>query len=520
MKEFLEFKAALSSDDAGTITGLAWVFDKADRVGDVIERKSFNLSGKLPLLFGHDQNQPIGVWDSVVESDKGLEVKGRLLINDVQRAREVHALIKENALSGLSIGFVTHKSTVRKGGGRTITALDLLEISVVSVPAHPDARIISAKADDATTKELNSMETEEEKALRLKHEAELAALEVKMDAKFETKLAKIEAKLNRPAIITDVKASDELEAKAFMNFARRGVERMDPVEVKALTVAVDATAGFLAPESFQQELIKLLVQFSPIRQYAKVIQVGAAEIKYPRRLTSTAATWTGEIVARTGSEPSYEQLTMTPHELATFTDVSNALLEDNIYNLQSELASDFAENFGVSEGLAFVSGDGTGKPKGLLFAGSITNEIKTGVAADFPASNPADKVIDLFHKLPGVHAQNAVWLMNRTTLGVVRKWKDSTGNYLLINPITAGAPNTILGRPVVEAVDMPDIGAGTNPIVFGDLMGYRIVDRVNLSILRDPYTLATVGQVRFHARKRVGGDVTHPDRFARLKCAV
>jgi HK97 family phage major capsid protein/HK97 family phage prohead protease len=513
MKEFLEFKAALSSDDAGTITGLAWVFDKADRVGDVIERKSFNLSGKLPLLFGHDQNQPIGVWDSIVETDKGLEVKGRLLINDVQRAKEVHALIKEDALSGLSIGFVTQKSTVRKGGGRTITALDLLEISVVSVPAHPDARIISAKADDA------KKETQMEDDVK-EREAELAALEVKMDAKFEAKLAKIEAKLNRPAIITEPKASDDLEAKAFMNFARKGVERMDPLEVKELTVAVDASAGFLAPESFQQELIKLLVQFSPIRQYAKVIQVGAAEIKYPRRLTSPSGTWTGEVVARTGSEPSYEQLTMTPHELATFTDVSNALLEDNIYNLQSELASEFAESFGVSEGLAFVSGNGTGKPKGLLATGVITNEIKTGVAADFPASNPADKVIDLFHKLPGVHAQNAVWLMNRNTLGVVRKWKDSTGNYLLISPITAGAPNTILGRPVVEAVDMPDIGAGTNPILFGDMQGYRIIDRVNLSILRDPYTLATVGQVRFHARKRVGGDVTHPDRFARLKCAV
>jgi HK97 family phage major capsid protein len=216
----------------------------------------------------------------------------------------------------------------------------------------------------------------------------------------------------------------------------------------------------------------------------------------------------------------FDQLTMTPHELATFTDVSNALLEDNAYGLEGELLSDFAESFGRTEGLAFVKGDGIGKPKGIMLASNPIAEIKTGVAANFPASNPADILIAMFHKIAQTYAQNAVWMMNRNTLAVVRTWKDSTGNYLVLNPLTQGAPSTLLGRPVVEMPDMDSIGAGACPILFGDMSGYRIVDRIGLSTLRDPYTIAGKGQVRFHARKRVGADLTHPDRFCRLRMAV
>jgi HK97 family phage major capsid protein/HK97 family phage prohead protease len=511
--EKFEIKAALQSSDTGEITGMAWLWDKADSVGDVIERKAINSVGTIPLLFGHDQNQPIGVWDSITETDTGLEVKGRLLINDVVRAREVHALIREKAITGLSIGFITTKSTARKNGGRTITALDLKEISCVAIPCHPDARIISAKADDATTQEVKTME------LALKERAEeLTALETKMSANLEAQLAKLEAKMNRPAPKADNDNGPSLESKAFANYARFGEHRMDPVEAKALTVGVNASAGYLAPPSFESELLKSLVMFSPIRSYAKVVRLGSVSAIFPRRIGTTAATWVAETAARTASQPTYEQLTIAPFELSTYVDVSNQLLEDNAYNLEGELASDLGEAFGVAEGAAFIAGSGVGQPKGLLT--SIANELKTGVAADFPATNPADKIIDLFHKLPSVHAQNAVFLMNRNTLGVVRKWKDSTGNYLLITPVTAGAPNTILGRPVIEDPSMPDIGAGTSPIVFGDMSGFRIVDRIDMTMLRDPYTQAANGLTRFLARKRVGSDVTNPDRFYRLKCAV
>ncbi|MGN6311742.1 MAG: phage major capsid protein [Xanthobacteraceae bacterium] len=337
--------------------------------------------------------------------------------------------------------------------------------------------------------------------------------------KLADRLDKLEAKAARPGVGGANDNEPDLERKAFDSFARRGVERMDDMERKALTVAVDAAGGYLAPDQFGNELIKLLRQYSPIRQYAKVVTIGGDTVKYPRRTGSTAATWVGETDDRTSSQMAFEQIALTPFELATYTDVSNQLLEDNAYNLEGELLADFAESFGITEGLAFVKGSGTGQPKGLMNATGIA-EVKTGVAADFPASNPADVLIGMFHALPGVHAQNGVWLMNRTTLGKVRQWKDGQGRYLVIDPISEGAATTLLGRPIVEAVDMDDIGADKFPIMFGDLQGYRIVDRVGLAVLRDPYSLATKGQMRFHARKRVGADITHPDRFVKLKVAV
>lgn len=142
----LEFKAALDVSDDGAIEGIAWPFGTPDRTGDIITKGAF---GKpqlpLPMLAFHAANDPVGAWDSIEETEAGLVVKGRLLIADVARAREVRALVASGAVGGLSIGFTTKSATGRHGGGRTITALDLVEISLVSVPAHPRARITSSK---------------------------------------------------------------------------------------------------------------------------------------------------------------------------------------------------------------------------------------------------------------------------------------------------------------------------------------------------------------------------------------
>ena len=124
------------------------------------------------------------------------------------------------------------------------------------------------------------------------------------------------------------------------------------------------------------------------------------------------------------------------------------------------------------------------------------------------------------HSLPNIHYQNAVWVMNRLTLGTLRQYKDSMGRYLVLDGLNNGMPTTLLGRPVVDAPDMPLIAAGNTPILLGDLQGYRIVDRVSFQLLYDPYTQAANGAVRYHARRRVGGDVTHKDRFIKLKVSA
>lgn len=510
MTDRIEFKAALAVAETGEITGTAWPFGTADRVGDVIEKGAFTTApAALPMLFAHDQAQVIGVWDEIAETPEGLTVKGRLLIDDVERAREVRAMIRAGAVSGLSIGFVT-KHAQRHAKGRTITALDLHEVSVVAVPAHPQARILSLKS----TPESETL-TMSDKSDYVANDAD--SIDTKAFAEVKTRLDKLEAKSNRPAGVIVTSPAITTERKAFGSYLRHGAERMGE-EAKALTVADNANGGFLAPDEIGTELLKLLTEHSPIRQYARVMQVSASEIIMPRRASGTSAFWTEEGADMTASGMTFDQVKIANHELSTFVDVSNKLLEDNAYNLEAELLADIAENFGKAEGLAFVKGDGVGKPKGIMAATGI-KEVKTGAAAAFPTANPADVLIGVYHQLPTAHAQSAVWMMNRATLAEIRKWKDGQGRYLVIDP-QDGAPSLLLGRPVVEMPDMDNIGAGTFPILFGDLSGYRITDRVGFSTLRDPYTLGPKSQVRFLARKRVGADLTHPDRFVKLKVSA
>jgi HK97 family phage prohead protease len=143
----LYFETKIAADENGVIEGVAWPFGTPDRVGDLIEKGAFGgVSLPLPMLFGHDPNDPIGVWEAATEDAQGLQVKGRLLINDVARAREVFALVRSGAVKALSVGFSTLKASPRKGGGRTISALKLMEVSLVTFGMHPGARVTSAKS--------------------------------------------------------------------------------------------------------------------------------------------------------------------------------------------------------------------------------------------------------------------------------------------------------------------------------------------------------------------------------------
>lgn len=145
--DHLVIETKFAADDSGDIEGLAWPFGTPDRVGDIIEKGAFAaVSLPLPMLFGHDQNDPVGAWTEAVEAPDGLRLKGRLLVGEVKRADEVRALVKAGAVRGLSIGFLTRKALPRKGGGRTISKLELLEASLVAIPMHPGAKVTSAKS--------------------------------------------------------------------------------------------------------------------------------------------------------------------------------------------------------------------------------------------------------------------------------------------------------------------------------------------------------------------------------------
>uniref|UniRef100_UPI00286E9AD3 phage major capsid protein n=1 Tax=Phenylobacterium sp. TaxID=1871053 RepID=UPI00286E9AD3 len=335
----------------------------------------------------------------------------------------------------------------------------------------------------------------------------------------ETKLAqaveradRLETAFKRHGTGGDETTGPTLEEKAFSTFLRTGPDGLPEVERKSLTVGTDTAGGYLTTSQFEREIIKNLVQFSPIRQAARVGQMASGEIIIPRRTGAPTAYWVGETDARTGTQAAYGQARITAHESACYIDVSQKLLEDAEFSVENEIAMDLAEEFARLEGYAFVVGNGVGKPVGILSDTGVTSVV-SGAAATVTA----DGLINILYALPAFYRNKATWMMNGTTLAAIRKLKDGNGQYLWMPGLMAGQPETILGRPVVEAVDMPDVGAGLTPIAVGDFMqAYRIYDRTGMSILRDPYTMATSGLVRFHARRRVGGDVVKAESLRKL----
>ncbi|MFG1399909.1 phage major capsid protein [Roseixanthobacter pseudopolyaromaticivorans] len=335
-------------------------------------------------------------------------------------------------------------------------------------------------------------------------------------ADIEKRLAGLEAKAALPNLEGGKVAEPSEERKAFATYLRRGEQGTPEAELKTMTVSSDPGGGYLAPAEMSTEMIRDITEFSPIRALASVRTTGSPSVTYPKRTGITNAKWKGEAQAQEGSEPSFGQLEITVREVNTFVDISNQLLADSAGQAEAEVRLALAEDFGQKEGKAFIDGTGVVEPVGLLTDANIASTVN-GHATNLGT----DALISLMYALPAAYRNRGTWLLNGTTLATIRKLKDGQGNYLWQPAFQAGQPETILGRPVVEAVDMPDVEENAFPIMFGDFAtGYRIVDRVALSILVNPYLLATNGITRIHATRRVGAGVVQPHALRKLKMSV
>jgi len=470
--ENIEIKAEVSIDDTGTVTGIAWPFSAPDSVGDVIEKGTVAFASKVPMVMEHDQKQVIGVWETYSETDNGLEVKGRLFVEGIGPARDAHRQLKAGKISGLSIGFNYTGFEPRPAGGRVFKSITVNEISLCRRPVHPGAHVTVVKSQIE-----ENMENEIENAPEAKADPVVTPEEVKA---IKARMDKLEAKANRPLAANNnhpAGENDNSEVKAFAHFLRT-----NEVERKALTVANDAPGYVLAPEETSGEFIRNLVEFSPVRGIADVRSTGSHTVILPKRLTVTNAKWKGEAVASEASEPTFDQMEFSVKEMTTHVDVGNWLIEDASHDVEAEIRLALAEDFGAKEGLAFVNGSAAVEPKGFMQEAGIANFLN-GHATNLSA----DALIKLMYSLPGVYRNRGTWAMNGTTLAVIRTLKDGNGNYLWQPSYQAGQPETILGRPVVELLDMPDVAANAFPIIFGDFKaGYRIYDRIELSGSPEP----------------------------------
>ncbi len=349
-------------------------------------------------------------------------------------------------------------------------------------------------------------------------EDRMKAVEAKADTtKLVERLDKLEAKANRPGGGQKADPDAEVERKTFGTYLRLG-NQTPADELKALTVSSDPQAGYLAPAEMSAEFIRDLVEFSPVRSVASVRTTGAPSVKYPRRTGITNAQWEGELEESEESSIGLGMLELPIHKLMTFVDISNELLADSGGQAEAEVRLALAEDFGKKEATAFVNGSGVKQPEGFMSDAGILHTVN-GHAANLST----DKLIELLYAMPAAYrnAPGARWVMNGATLAAIRKLKNgTTGEYIWQPALVAGQPETLLGKPVMEMIDMPDIGDGNFPILFGDFSAYRIVDRLALSVLSDPYTQARKGVTRIHATRRVGGRVLQAARFRKLKTAT
>ncbi|MGF7173356.1 phage major capsid protein [Azospirillum doebereinerae] len=515
----------------GEVIGYASLFGgPADAVNDVVQAGAYHasLTAGLPLMLREHKGLPIGRWIEASEDDIGLKVRG--VVTDPATLAD----LRGGRLDGLSIGFVATKAHRDTTGRRVLAEVTLQEVSIVRRPASSRARVLSVKsapAVSAANTEESTMEDEttapDLAALETKTAELVAGVETKMTAAITTALApltdrlgKVETALRRPgALVPEKKADEAPERKAFEGYLRHGVAGLEFGEVKSLRTGDDPSAGYLAPAEFIAEVDKNIVLWSPVRQLATVRSTARGSVELPKRIGRPTATWVEELEDREDTETAsrYGKSAYEVKELTAFIDVSFSTLEDAAVDIFGELAADLAEEFGQAEGEAFVTGNGVKRPMGFMSDTSIPT-----VASGDAAKITADSLIDLFHALPSPYRTNAVWGMNSTTLGAIRKLKTTGGEYLLSMSGLAGSPvTTILGRPVVELPDLPDVAGGAVPLVFGDFaQGYRVFDRVGFSLLRDDLTQRTKGKCRFHARKRVAGGVRKSEALRKLIVAA
>ena len=357
----------------------------------------------------------------------------------------------------------------------------------------------------------------EQGVLSVDDDAKYADMEKEFDAltkeiaRFDRKEA-IENELNKPvnSPIFNRPAGTEEEdkpgrgsknyKKSFWNAMRS--KSIRPEVSDALQVGTDSEGGYLVPDEFEKTLVEALEEENIFRKLAHVINTSSGDRKIPVVATKGTASWVDEEGLIPDSDDSFGQVSIGAYKLGTLIKVSNELLADSVFNLEAYISKEFGRRCGSKEEDAFFNGDGTGKPTGILHA---TLGAEVGVTSKNATDITADDVIDLFYSLKASYRKRAVWILNDSTVKAIRKLKDGNGNYIWQPALTAGSPDTILGRPVYTSAYVPTIAAGNRTVIFGDLSYYWIADRQGRTFKKLSELYATTDQTGFVATQRVDG---------------
>lgn len=329
---------------------------------------------------------------------------------------------------------------------------------------------------------------------------------------------------------------DAAHVKAFVTALRTGNNSGLYDFQNSMSSGSDPDGGFAVPTQLDTKISQLALNACPMEQEAEVISVDTPQYTRLVSKRGTTSGWIGETDAR--PETSTPQLTaLTPFwgEIYANPGITQRLLDDNSVNLEQFITENIAAEFSVQENASYTTGNGVAKPKGLLAyptaatadatrAFGTMEHVVTGEAATFvtPSAtvSPADCLLTLIYSLKAAYRQGAKFMMNKKTLSVVRKFKDAVdGEYIWTPSIADGQPSLLLGYPVVENEDFPDIGAGALPIAFGNFKtGFCITKRLGIFMLRDSYT--NKPYVHFYTTKRIGSMLVNSEAIKILKVSA
>jgi HK97 family phage major capsid protein len=314
---------------------------------------------------------------------------------------------------------------------------------------------------------------------------------------------------------------------AFEAYLRKGYQEMGPNDKKTLSEGTDSAGGFTIPEDYHVELIRKIATNTTVRQNARVVQTSRDIASWPKihyttddKYTSGVRfTWTGETPSSSTvhrvTDPVFGLYSIPVHTAMASMPITNSLLEDSAFDIVGVSSDLLAEAFALGENNVFWNGTGIAQPMGIL--AQVDGDGPASVVSGTAATLLAGGIIDIAYALPAQYERNAKWYMAKATEKVIRKFADTQGNYLW--PIwpnqgnLSPAPRELLGYPTVRDEFLPAVAAGNYPIVFGDLMGYLILDRVGISVQRLTELYAETDITLLLARKRVGGQVIQPWRM-------
>lgn len=358
-------------------------------------------------------------------------------------------------------------------------------------------------------------------------EEKLARIDQALD-ETKSRLDRLALDLSRPRIGGAIDDRSGREHKSAFNHYMRSGEAagLKALEAKALSRSSGPDGGYLVPIPAEREILRRLAKLSPIRAIASVREISGASLRRAFSTTGPAAGWATETDPRPQTNnQQIADMNFPAMELYAMPAATQSLLDDAVVDIEQWIADEVQVAFAEQEGAAFVNGDGVNKPRGFLNYTTVADTswswgnigyVTTGVSGAFAATNPSDALFNLVYALRAGYRQNGKFVMGRRAQSLVRQFKMTTGDYIWAPPATVDGAASLMNFPVVEAEDMPDPGANSLSVAFGDFeRGYVVVDRVGIRVLRDPYSAKPY--VLFYTTKRVGGGVQNFEAIKLLK---